>query len=100
MGLCAATGPSIKIWDLESKSVVDDLKPEVISMSGSKDKAASCISLAWSSWPNLICWLHGQSHPSMAGYENVSIMSCENMKKILKILKNPTKKKKKKKKKK
>jgi len=47
--LCAATGPSIKIWDLESKPVVDDLKPEVISMSGSKDKAASCISLAWSS---------------------------------------------------
>merc|ERR1719228_2955330 len=28
--LCAAAGPAIKIWDLESKSVVDELKPEVI----------------------------------------------------------------------
>jgi len=45
--LCAATGPSIKIWDLESKSVVDDLKPEVISL-GTKAKASNCISLAWS----------------------------------------------------
>lgn len=45
--LCAATGPSIKIWDLESKSVVDDLKPEVISIS-SKAKSPDCISLAWS----------------------------------------------------
>jgi len=45
--LCAATGPSIKIWDLESKSVVDDLKPEVISL-GSKAKPPDCISLAWS----------------------------------------------------
>jgi guanine nucleotide-binding protein subunit beta-2-like 1 protein len=46
--LCAATGPSIKIWDLETKSVVDDLKPSVITMSSTKDKAANCISLAWS----------------------------------------------------
>merc|ERR1712243_398007 len=45
--LCAATGPSIKIWDLESKSVVDELKPEVISISA-KAKPADCISLAWS----------------------------------------------------
>merc|ERR1712198_21551 len=27
--LCAATGPTIKIWDLESKNPVDELKPEV-----------------------------------------------------------------------
>jgi guanine nucleotide-binding protein subunit beta-2-like 1 protein len=26
--LCAATQNSIKIWDLESKSVVDDLRPD------------------------------------------------------------------------
>jgi len=45
--LCAATGPTIKIWDLESKSVVDELKPEVISLSG-KARPADCISLAWS----------------------------------------------------
>lgn len=45
--LCAASGPAIKIWDLESKSVVDELKPEVISVSG-KAKPADCISLAWS----------------------------------------------------
>ena len=34
--------------DLETKSIVDELKPEVISMSSSKDKGANCISLAWS----------------------------------------------------
>lgn len=45
--LCAATGPSIKIWDLESKSVVDELKPGVIN-TGAKEKSADCISLAWS----------------------------------------------------
>ncbi|KAF3828070.1 hypothetical protein GH733_001342 [Mirounga leonina] len=31
--LCAATGPSIKIWDLEGKIIVDELKQEVISTS-------------------------------------------------------------------
>jgi len=46
--LCAATGPIIKIWDLESKSIVDEVKPELISMSTSKDKNPNCISLAWS----------------------------------------------------
>lgn len=45
--LCAATGASIKIWDLEGKIVVDELKPEVISAS-SKADPPSCISLAWS----------------------------------------------------
>jgi len=44
--LCAATGNSIKIWDLEHKVVVDELKAEV-----TKPKERSvpqCISLAWS----------------------------------------------------
>jgi len=45
--LCAATGGSIKIWDLESKSVVDELKPEVISISA-KAKGPDCTCLAWS----------------------------------------------------
>ena len=27
--LCAATGPTIKIWDLESKNMVEELRPEV-----------------------------------------------------------------------
>ncbi|GLT51442.1 hypothetical protein SLA2020_248510 [Shorea laevis] len=27
--LCAATGQSIKIWDLESKSIVEDLKVDL-----------------------------------------------------------------------
>merc|ERR1712026_338130 len=26
--LCAASGPSIKVWDLESKNLVEDLRPE------------------------------------------------------------------------
>jgi guanine nucleotide-binding protein subunit beta-2-like 1 protein len=44
--LCAATGASIKIWDLEGKIVVDELRPEVLS--GSKAQPPQCISLAWS----------------------------------------------------
>jgi guanine nucleotide-binding protein subunit beta-2-like 1 protein len=45
--LCAATGPSVKIWDLEGKVVVDELKPEVLS-AVSKAEPPQCISLAWS----------------------------------------------------
>uniref|UniRef100_A0A8C4N8K2 Small ribosomal subunit protein RACK1 n=1 Tax=Eptatretus burgeri TaxID=7764 RepID=A0A8C4N8K2_EPTBU len=45
--LCAATGPSIKIWDLEGKVIVDELRQEVISTSG-KAEPPQCISLAWS----------------------------------------------------
>jgi guanine nucleotide-binding protein subunit beta-2-like 1 protein len=50
--LCAATDKSIKIWDLESKIVVDTLRPEPIeSFEGSSKKSAkipSCTSLTWS----------------------------------------------------
>lgn len=46
--LCAATGPSIKIWDLEGKVVVDELRQEVIS-AGSKAEPPRCTCLAWSS---------------------------------------------------
>uniref|UniRef100_A0A8C9AE85 Small ribosomal subunit protein RACK1 n=1 Tax=Prolemur simus TaxID=1328070 RepID=A0A8C9AE85_PROSS len=45
--LCAAMGPSIKIWDLEGKIIVDELKQEVISTS-SKAEPPQCTSLAWS----------------------------------------------------
>lgn len=45
--LCAATGASIKIWDLEGKIVVDELRPEIISQN-SKAAPPQCISLAWS----------------------------------------------------
>ena len=40
--LCAASGPAVKIWDLESKSLVDEIKPD----SSSPPK---CIAIAWSS---------------------------------------------------
>lgn len=43
--LCAATDSHIKIWDLETKSVVDELRPEIPGASSQP----SCISLAWSS---------------------------------------------------
>uniref|UniRef100_A0A8B9NQ14 Small ribosomal subunit protein RACK1 n=1 Tax=Accipiter nisus TaxID=211598 RepID=A0A8B9NQ14_9AVES len=63
--LCAATGPSIKIWDLEGKIIVDELKQEVISTS-SKAEPPQCTSLAWSAdgqvrtiIPFSLCW-----HPS------------------------------------
>merc|ERR1712045_885564 len=41
--LCAATGPAIKIWDLESKNQVEELKPEV---AGNGDPP-QCLSMAW-----------------------------------------------------
>ncbi|KAM0938066.1 putative transcription factor WD40-like family [Dioscorea sansibarensis] len=44
--LCAATQDSVKIWDLESKSVVQDLKPEAVT---GKNKLLYCTSLSWSS---------------------------------------------------
>jgi len=43
--LCAATDDSIKIWDLESKVVVDTLRPEETAENG---KIPACTSLAWS----------------------------------------------------
>ncbi|KAJ1957905.1 cross-pathway control WD-repeat protein cpc2 [Dispira parvispora] len=45
--LCAATNSCIKIWDLESKSVVCELSPEFAEV-GKKSQAPQCISLAWS----------------------------------------------------
>lgn len=45
--LCAATGPSIKIWDLEGKIVVDELKPELLTNSPKADPV-NCTCLAWS----------------------------------------------------
>jgi len=46
--LCAATASSIKIWDLESKRCVDELKPDFPEAS-KKSVPIQCISLAWSS---------------------------------------------------
>jgi len=40
--LCAATTSCVKIFDLESKSIVDELKAET------DGSAAICVSLAWS----------------------------------------------------
>jgi len=45
--LCAATASAIKIWDLESKVCVDELKPD-IKQRGKKAVPIQCISLAWS----------------------------------------------------
>ncbi|XP_009380503.2 small ribosomal subunit protein RACK1z [Musa acuminata AAA Group] len=43
--LCAATQESVKIWDLESKSIVQDLKPEITT---TKNQMLYCTSLTWS----------------------------------------------------
>lgn len=45
--LCAATASTIKIWDLESKVVVDELRPD-FPPAGKKAVPIQCISLAWS----------------------------------------------------
>merc|ERR1712180_242581 len=42
--LCAATGPTIKIWDLESKNMVEELRPEVPG--NSRADPPQCLSLA------------------------------------------------------
>ena len=46
--LCAATGPVIKIWDLESKNMVEELKPEVPSTGSRPPVQPQCLSMAWS----------------------------------------------------
>ena len=46
--LCAATGPSIKIWDLESKNMVEELRPEVTGGSTRAAGPPQCLSMAWS----------------------------------------------------
>jgi guanine nucleotide-binding protein subunit beta-2-like 1 protein len=46
--LCAATAQSIKIWDLESKKLIEELKPDFPVLS-KKAVPIQCISLAWSS---------------------------------------------------
>ena len=45
--LCAATQSCVKIWDLESKSIVDELHPEFPPV-GKKSIAPFCTSLTWS----------------------------------------------------
>lgn len=45
--LCAATASTIKIWDLESRVCVDELKPD-FGTAGKKAVPIQCISLAWS----------------------------------------------------
>ncbi|OAD67969.1 hypothetical protein PHYBLDRAFT_160317 [Phycomyces blakesleeanus NRRL 1555(-)] len=46
--LCAATASSIKIWDLESKSLVDELRPDFAQVGKRKTREPECLSVAWS----------------------------------------------------
>ena len=47
--LCAATTSGIRIWDLESKHVVDELKPEWEGKyEGRRAQKPHCISMSWS----------------------------------------------------
>ncbi|KFK36075.1 hypothetical protein AALP_AA4G074100 [Arabis alpina] len=61
--LCAATESSIRIWDLESKSVVEDLKVDLKAEAeksdgavgtGNKTKVIYCTSLNWSADGNTL----------------------------------------------
>jgi len=53
--LCAATDNGIRIWDLEGKGIVDELKLD-LPMADPKSKAlpTSCVSLAWSADGNTL----------------------------------------------
>ena len=44
--LCSACGPTIKVWDLESKNLVEELRPEVPG--SARAEPPQCLSLAWS----------------------------------------------------
>ncbi|CAK5089472.1 unnamed protein product [Meloidogyne enterolobii] len=48
--LCAAVGPVVKIWDLEDKTVVDELKLDIATATTGKKQPSppQCTSLAWS----------------------------------------------------
>ncbi|KAJ2065023.1 cross-pathway control WD-repeat protein cpc2 [Coemansia aciculifera] len=51
--LCAATASCIKVWDLESKSAVCELRPDFVGLS--KDaREPECTSLAWSADGNVL----------------------------------------------
>ena len=52
--LCAATASCIKIFDLESKSIVDELKPDFAAQ-GTKAREPECMSLAWSADGQVSC---------------------------------------------
>uniref|UniRef100_M3YK20 Small ribosomal subunit protein RACK1 n=1 Tax=Mustela putorius furo TaxID=9669 RepID=M3YK20_MUSPF len=55
--LCDATGPSIKIWDLEGKIIVGELKQEVISTS-SNTEPPQCTFLAFSADGQTLLAMH------------------------------------------
>lgn len=46
--LCAATDREIRIWDLESKVIVDTIKPAIFDDLGEKARVPYCTSLQWS----------------------------------------------------
>ncbi|KAI8086039.1 guanine nucleotide-binding protein subunit beta-2-like 1 [Halteromyces radiatus] len=46
--LCAATASSIKVWDLESKSIVDELRPDFTQVGKGRALVPQALSLAWS----------------------------------------------------
>jgi len=46
--LCAATNSCIKIWDLEVKEIVDELRDDSMVPLGKRAAHPACISLAWS----------------------------------------------------
>lgn len=52
--LCAATSSGIKIWDLESKSIVDDLSPTDLTQAGKKSLPHHPLCLAWSADGNTL----------------------------------------------
>jgi guanine nucleotide-binding protein subunit beta-2-like 1 protein len=54
--LCAASGSSITIWDLETKSVVDEIFPGDVEVTTRKGEEGwlKCISLAWSADGNVL----------------------------------------------
>jgi len=52
--LCAGTDTSIKIWDLESKSIVADLNKNTVEGFNSKTKNPMCTSLCWNAEGNTL----------------------------------------------
>merc|ERR1711864_19695 len=99
--LCAATGPTIKIWDLESKNMVEELKPEVPG--SARADPPQCLSLAWSAGTATTlsecgrCLLPEAARPQRKTNRKLKLQTCQNSTKKQRGGKKKKKKKKKKK---
>lgn len=52
--LCAATGTAIKVWDLESKNVIAEIRPHSDARVSKKAVPIQCVSICWNADGNIL----------------------------------------------